>query len=334
MINETGFGIILMVSLALALDLSAETTPATPDTVRFSFQEVSGVGHEKGVCRRDPSDVIRVGDTWYVWYTRVAADAPLYPSGYFGTIWYATSTDAGRTWIEQGLAVGKGREDAFDAHAVFTPNIFAQDGRFYLYYTAVATGFRNTRYSKMGMTRIGVATASSPAGPWTKPAGNVVIEPSPDHAAFDSYRVDDACLLLRDGRVWLYYKGRQWERTPGETKMGVAAADHPLGPFTKLNQGRFVQDSGHEVLVWPFQRGVRSLASDTGPRGRSLFYAADGLSFRVTHSGLQGLPKAPGSYREDLSGTPGYHEGITWGISMIHGPDPYLVRFTIPAGPM
>jgi len=26
-----------------------------------------GIGHEKGFTRRDPSDVIKVDDTWYWW---------------------------------------------------------------------------------------------------------------------------------------------------------------------------------------------------------------------------------------------------------------------------
>ncbi|MCP5115630.1 MAG: sulfatase-like hydrolase/transferase, partial [bacterium] len=38
-------------------------------TVGFRYQDA--IAHEPGVVRRDPSDVIRVGGTYYVWYTKV-----------------------------------------------------------------------------------------------------------------------------------------------------------------------------------------------------------------------------------------------------------------------
>lgn len=37
---------------------------------RFSYQPIKGLGYEKGVHRRDPSSIIKVGDLYYVWYTR------------------------------------------------------------------------------------------------------------------------------------------------------------------------------------------------------------------------------------------------------------------------
>jgi len=32
--------------------------------------KLGGIGTEEGVMRRDPSDVIKVGDTFYVWYSK------------------------------------------------------------------------------------------------------------------------------------------------------------------------------------------------------------------------------------------------------------------------
>ena len=84
--------VFLVVGLAMGAGLvsfAAKPPPILPITV----EPVSGIGKEAGVCRRDPSDVIRVGDTWYVWYTRLERGAPLYPSGYHASVWYATSTD-------------------------------------------------------------------------------------------------------------------------------------------------------------------------------------------------------------------------------------------------
>ena len=300
-------------------------------TMTFTYSDAEGLSREDGVCRRDPSDVIRVDGTYYLWYTKVTLADELFPSGYNGTVWYATSTDEGHTWKERAMAVGRG-EAGFDSLGVFTPNILTAEGKYYLYYTAVARGFTNKEYTEINKTAIAVATANSPEGPWTKPADNIVIRPSEDTAKFDSFRVDDSCLIVRGGKYWLYYKGRQWEHTPRETKMGVAIADHPLGPFIKQNGGSHIQDSGHEVMVWPFEGGVLSLVSEHGPNGRTLQFAQDGLDFRVVQRGLENQPNAPGAFRRDLSGEPAYDNGIRWGISMVYKGPPHLLRYEIVEG--
>jgi len=294
----------------------------------FQYREVQGIGHEAGTCRRDPSDVIQVDGVSYVWYSKVTHEEALYPSGYRATVWYATSEDHGLTWEEQGEAVGVSSE-GFDSHATFTPNILVVQGRYYLAYTAVCKGFTNKGYSDVNRTAIGMAVAESPRGPWRKLPANPILQSSRDPERFDSFRVDDSCFLLREGKVWLYYKGRQWEKTPRETKMGVAVADRPEGLYVKQNQGRAVCDSGHEILVWPVGQGVMSLVSDTGPHGRTLQYALDGLHFRVVGDIPKDFPKAPGAFRPDLTELPTPTSGIEWGISMVHGKDPYLVRYAI-----
>ncbi len=311
---------------------------ATRYAVSFTFGEAAGIGRESGVCRRDPSDVIRVGRTCYVWYTRVRREDTQpgrhgYPSGYQGTVWYAASRDQGRTWTEKGQAVPKGPDGAFDCTATFTPNVLVWKGKYYLYYTAVGPGFDNGPYADRNRTAIGLAVADAPGGPWKKVSRRAVLATTRDPERFDSYRVDDACLLVRGGKVWMYYKGRQWRRTPGQTKMGVAVADRPEGPFRRLHDGRPVQDSGHEVLVWPHGEGVMSLVSATGPHGRTLQLADDGVHFRVVGRLPRSYPRAPGLFRPDLAETPARGKGVRWGICMAPGRDPYLRRFEIALTP-
>ena len=36
----------------------------------FKYSRISGIGKDPDVSRRDPSKVVRVGGTYYVWYTR------------------------------------------------------------------------------------------------------------------------------------------------------------------------------------------------------------------------------------------------------------------------
>ncbi len=69
------------------VDLS--TYPLPEDwkmTARCSPAE--GIGPEPGMIRRDPSDIIRVGDQYYLWYAKGQAI-----DGHDATILYATSTD-------------------------------------------------------------------------------------------------------------------------------------------------------------------------------------------------------------------------------------------------
>ena len=124
----------------LVLMAGAVSGQVTPELSRpeFTFVPAVGLEEEPGVCRRDPSDVIRVGSTYFVWYTKVTDGPGIYnfPSGYSGDVWYATSED-GRQWEERGEVVGKGPEGAFDEFGVFTPGILVADGKYYLFYDAV-----------------------------------------------------------------------------------------------------------------------------------------------------------------------------------------------------
>jgi hypothetical protein len=199
--------------LLAAVSASGESLSGQVDirSLSFRYSDVTGIGKEIGVCRRDPSDVIRVGDTCYVYYTKVirdelpAARRRLYPSGYPGTVWYAVSKDEGRTWDEQGQALGLGEPGAFDSFGVFTPNILAYEGKYWLYYTGVrptpgrAGVFENN--STNDPTAIGVAVADLPDGPFKRVANNPVLATGGERQAFDSYRVHDACLVVRGGKV-------------------------------------------------------------------------------------------------------------------------------------
>ena len=109
---------------------SAATQRFTVDDSRnefytlFRYTPVKGLGYEKGVGRRDPSNIIKVGDYYYVWYTRIAGQMPTQnwrtatetQRAYMwdlADIWYAKSKD-GYEWEEQGKAVGRGPKGSWD----------------------------------------------------------------------------------------------------------------------------------------------------------------------------------------------------------------------------
>lgn len=294
----------------------------------FKYQEVTGIGMDSLYNRRDPSDIIQVGHMYYIWYTRM--NKPV-TSGYWGTIWYATSEDEGRTWQEQGMALGLGEDGAFDSHSVFTPNILSYEGKYYMYYTGVKPTpgnpekkFENN--ARTDFTAIGVAIADSPDGPFKRVQNNPIILNSGTSLDFDSYRVDDASMLVRHGKIWLYYKGRCIEHGregPKRTEMGVAIADVPEGPFEK--QGSLL-DKGHEVLIWKEATGISCLASIS----KSINHSEDGIHFTIQYDSLKNIPTAPGLYRPHLENGDPQKEIPGWGISMRQGRgEAHLLRYEI-----
>jgi hypothetical protein len=284
------------------------------------FRISNAIPFEPGVTRRDPSPVIQVDGLYYVWYSRTTESM----DGYSASIWYSFSED-GKNWQEIGEALPKGPQGAFDEHAVFTPTILVDDDVYYLFYTAVPEPFTNDGGGPGGTpTAIGCATAHSPKGPWTRVGDGPVLRPGRDPNDFDSMRVDDTCLIRRDRKYWMYYKGRQQNRKPSETKMGLAVADAPAGPYRKCMENP-VLDSGHEVCVWPHGTGVGCMLNYVGPQGNTLQYSEDGVHFRKVRDAAP--PMAPGPYRAPLN-KDGTGPGITWGLAIQDHPEwPTLCRF-------
>lgn len=307
-----------------------ESTLEKFSKIEFLYDTVSGIGHEKGCTRRDPSDIIKVGGTCYVYYTKIFGRAP----GYWGTIWYATSKDDGYNWKEQGEILGLGKKDMFDWQATFTPNIFFSKGKYYLYYTGVKPTPGNAKgefenNSTTDITAIGVAMSDSPDGPFKRVSEEPILKVSVEPEKFDSYRVDDAALLYRNGLYWLYHKGRSRVNEaagPAHTQMGVAFSSSPEGPFTKYDKPILPQS--HEVMIWQEGYGIGALSSLSS----TLEFAPDGIDFTSNKLSVKvkSFPKAPGAYRSDLTSPSTEGKGLTWGISMVHnGDECYLIRYKI-----
>ncbi len=324
--------------------------------IRFTTQDIPSIGinnrqDDGGTQRRDPSDVIVLGDTYYVFYSRsLHSDWARYgwkgrrylASGYYGTIWYATSKD-GKKWTERGEALARGAAGKLDSNGVFSPNVIrASNGKVYMYYTGVPTGFANNNksdYTYVFGAELTFDGKGGVSGAKRLNRGLPVLSPTArqTHAGkplFDSYRVDDPVMLWRDYEgdgdleLGMYYKGRAESGTPGQTKMGVAIAESPEGPFKRHSgstDGNVAQAAGHEVMVFVLGDGVVSLVSSVG---HGVYFDKKGTKFAKIAS-FVGRIHAPGAYRPELT-DPRHTGGVTWGISMVHNGDtPYLVRWDV-----
>jgi len=277
--------------------------PEELESGRFHVRtDLSTIGYDPQLDRQDPSNVLKVGDDYYVWYTQRQAGTHPYAS----TIYYAVSQD-GLHWEDRGQALDKGASGEWDSFGVITPYVAAANGKYYLYYT----GTGDHPFHSATLRHIGVAEADSPNGPWRRFSSNPILSPAKDAQAYDALLVDDAHLLVRNGVYWLYFKGRNMKTSPGHTKWGVAFADSPTGPFHKY-PGNPILDHGHTVCVWPHREGVAALVDLT----ETVQYSPDGLHFHpVGRIAKPGVPTGCGPYDPDAFTDAPCGRGIRWGVA-------------------
>ena len=320
----------------------------------FKYSRITGIGKDPEVSRRDPSKVIRVGDTYYVYYTRRKTEhAPVGLRNYtaetpddvpawdwdLADIYYATSQD-GFHWEEQGVAVARNEKGQYADRSLSTPDVLCVNGKYYLYYQAFTGRMSHKKGDRCDVT---MAWADSPDGPWHK-VNRPIIELG-EPGEWDSGSIHDPYPLVYKGQIWLYYKSDVWlqdaEGNPVDNLKGtpdwigrsyyrmhgVAMADRPEGPFKKspLNP---VTNSGHETSLFPYRGGVASLIIKDGPEKNTVQYAPDGLNFEVKATVVQ-PPVAAGPYCPDAFAGNGRGKGICWGLSHIvgFGKPGFLVRF-------
>lgn len=311
----------------------------------FGYAPAPGLGYEDNIHRRDPTSVIKVDDTYYVWYTR--SEGPHY--GYWtgdpekkvwpwdqAELWYATSPD-GIEWTEQGCAVSTGARGTYDDRSVFTPEILAHGGMFYLVYQVV-----QHPYHHRGFESIALAKAPSPDGPWSK-SGAPILEPEKDgewqgdddnrlevvsYGSFDSQCVHDPCLMFYNDRFWLYYKGERMGdgmHSAGRHIMwGVAIADRPEGPYVKSDYNP-VTNTGHETCLWHYRGGIAALLTRDGVEKRTIQYAPDGINFEIM-AWVDDPPAAAGPFRTSETDA-GPVEGLRWGLCHRLGEWNHIIRF-------
>ena len=308
----------------------------------FEVEDLKGdLAYEEGIVRRDPSAIIKLGQSYFVWYTKSVGPT----QGFAGDIhqdkvfpwdrsdiWFATSND-GWTWKEEGMAIGRGKPGAYDDRSVFTTEIFVHKGRYYLTYQTV-----KSPYTVRVKNQVGIAWADSPYGPWTKselpilsPADNGIWLGEEDNrfkvikkGDFDSHKVHDPCLLFYNNKFYLYYKGEQMgeEITFGgrQIRHGLAIADHPLGPYHKSPYNP-ISNSGHEICVWKYNGGIASLITTDGPEKNTIQWAKDGINFEIM-SVIKGAPHAIGLNRS-LSVDKEPFAAFEWGLTHQYMNDDY-----------
>jgi len=309
------------VLLAISLPAARGEIPEELKTPNYRITKLEGIGYDEAFSRQDPSNVIKVGDTYHVYTSKFTGNTP-----YTGVIGHATSTD-GIHWKENTDALAKGPADAWDNYGVLTPYVMAYQGKYYLYYTSsrklpgepwAIRGPNNGRH-------IGLAIADSPSGPWQK-LPYPILSPG-EEGEWDSYLVDDAHVIVREGRFWLYYKGGDIRVTADTTRWGLAISESPAGSFVKVKDNPLI--GGHTACVWPHREGVAALIDSAGPEEFTVQWSADGIHFKRAAK-LEYVHTGCGPYDPDAFNNTKQGRGVTWGVAQDHQQGKMcIVRFDV-----
>jgi hypothetical protein len=309
--------------------MSSTSTPHFPHFNGLTYSQVSGIGEESGVYRRDNSNVIHADGYYYVYYNKGQAWNH-FLTEWRGSVWAARSKD-GQRWEEIGEMIPTGPEGDWDGWSAYCPNILVgADRNYYLYYT----GQPENQQAETPIY-IGVGISESPSGPFEKYSREPIFAPTGSEIDFDGYRVDDASVIPRRGEYWMYYKGRGKTSSVCETKIGLAIGKSPVGPWMRSGTNPVVGE-GHEIMVWPHGAGIALYAHYCSNTHENQFgdfyYAEDGLhfqkSFGISPGQPGGWPRNPGGYFPDCYIDPESGTGGTWGISFVpNSGSEYLIRF-------
>ena len=155
--------------------------------------------------------------------------------------------------------------------------------------------------------------------------------PKGDEGEWDHHCIHDPYPLVRDGKIWLYYKSDMAGSSHHDflRMHGLAIADNPLGPFKKhpLNP---IMNSGHETTLFPFREGMAAFAIKDGLERSTIQYAEDGVNFKIAAVSTL-MPHAAGPFVPDAFTDTNFGRGITWGICFVNSGrganQPVLLRF-------
>jgi hypothetical protein len=106
----------------------------------------------------------------------------------------------------------------WDSGQLYRPSVMRVGATYYLYYNA----------NGAGAEQIGVATSSTPVGPWTKYSGNPILSPG-GTGQWDTVTTGDPFVYRTKGGYGMLYYGFGGSYSG----MSLAAAAAPLGPWVK-----------------------------------------------------------------------------------------------------
>lgn len=183
-----------------------------------------GAGEWDEACI-ESCDVFKDFDTYYLYYHGTPKDTDKHPAGY--QVGVATASHPLGPWgkHEGNPVLRVGPEGSWDSQHVACASVMKQGvDRYLMWYSGKSA---ENKWS------IGLATAQSPLGPWTKYEGNPILD--------DFGYVGG--VVLKDGCYLLYTEHPIGATGPDYGPLSLAVAEQPEGPYTSY-QGNPVLPAG------------------------------------------------------------------------------------------
>lgn len=236
--------------------------PSASDTYAPAFAPFGEVNRF-----RDPDwfnwggSILRGDDgTYYLFYSRWPRHTGFLSWLTHSEIAVATSDHPAGPWTYHCTVLrgrGPGHWDAVMAH---NPKIKKFGDRYYLYYISTTSdlegdallatargGYQHPNWAALrNAQRIGVATAASPLGPWTR-RDRPLLEPSPP---LHTLAVNPAITRRPDGGYLMMVKGDRSPRPGSKRIQAVAVADQPDGPFTVRPEPAIRDIDTEDASLW------------------------------------------------------------------------------------
>lgn len=151
--------------------------------------------------------------------------------GYRGPIGMASAPTPNGPWTNDGIILRYSASGQWDDQSLYAPHLLESNGVWYLYYSGgQAPGGLDDRDS------IGVATATSVLGPYTRYVNNPVVTYSKTPGDWDAHRACEPYIYHSNIlHKWvMFYMGDASNGQPEHIEqVGYATASDPLGPWTK-----------------------------------------------------------------------------------------------------
>ena len=293
--------------------------PPELKNVQKTVVPITGIDKAPHAENHDPSNVVRHGGKYYVWYTEHVPSDPEYSSCY---IKYATSED-GLHWYVGGTAISKGGKGDPDEKGVLTPYVVHCDEKWYMLYLALDARFRGADDWQSQQRGIWIAEADSPDGPWRKVQDAPLLWPGSD-GEWDELTCDNANPIFREGRWWLYYMGRKKGSHPFDSYIGLAMADQITGPYEKQRESPLM--TGHAFVVWAHRSGVAAIGGEADQLDEQCVrWSEDGIHF-VEAGHFEN--KSVGFFCPDNVNGGVSNCGVGWGFDVVRKITPrYIYRF-------
>jgi hypothetical protein len=166
---------------------------------------------------------------------------------------YFTSSD-GISWsLQDSNVIALGSGGSWDDYFVASPIVWEEGGTWYMLYEGDASAGSTSG-------QVGLATASDPAGPWSKDAGNPVFAVGTGGSWYDEAVVSDGFLKIGSNYYMSFhgYDGSIW-------RGGIVTATDPAGPWSLIYDDlplAWIQPAFHRLGGSEFGKGVAIYNND------------------------------------------------------------------------